>query len=133
MLNICTLMGRFTHTPKVRTTKSGVNIMRFSLAVSRQRTNSEGQREVDFIDCIAWDTTAEFIAKYFKKGEPIIVLGSLETRQYEDRQGNKRKACEVIVREVNFCAFNKKDDDQNEAENAENEDFTDVLDDDLPF
>lgn len=136
MLNICTLMGRFTHSPELRTTKNGKNVMRFSLAVSRRRTNSEGQREVDFIDCIAWNTTAEFIAKYFKKGEPIIVLGSLETRQYEDRQGNKRKACEVIVREVNFCAFKKNDDTQNEAENAENgenEDFTDVLDDDLPF
>lgn len=130
MLNICTLMGRFTHNPEVRTTKNGKNVMRFSLAVSRQRTNSEGQRDVDFIDCVAWDATAEFIAKYFGKGDPIIIVGNLSTRNYEDRQGNKRKACEVIVREVNFCAFKKNDDTQNENNQ---DDFSDVLDEDLPF
>ena len=73
--------------------------------------------------CVAWNKTAEFIVKYFKKGEPILIDGKLETRQYEDKQGIKRKIYEVVVREVYFCAF-KKSDEQNLIED---------LDGDLPF
>lgn len=127
MLNVCTLMGRFTHSPEVRTTKNGLKFMKFSLAVPRSKASAEGKRETDFIDFVAWGNTAEFICKYFKKGDPVAITGSLATRNYEDKQVNKRKACEVIVKEVNFCAA-KKSDSQNEDEG-----FTDISDEDLPF
>lgn len=107
MLNNCILMGRFTYNPELKTTQSDVNVVKFSLAVSRPRAGPEKEREADFIDCVAWDKTAEFICKYFKKGDPIIINGRLESKQYEDKQGNKRKTCEVIVKEVNFCAYKK--------------------------
>lgn len=125
MLNNCILMGRLTHTPELKTTTNGNDVVRFCLAVERSKTTADGEKQTDFIDCVAWNKTAEFICKYFKKGEPIIAEGRLETRGYEDKQGNKRKACEVIIREVNFCAFKKNDE--------QDIDLLDTSDEDLPF
>ena len=118
-------MGRVTHTPELKTTPNGNNVVKFSFAVGRFKTTADGEKITDFIDCVAWNKTAEFICKHFKKGDPIIVEGRLETRGYEDKKGNKRKACEVIVREVNFCAFKK-----NEEQNL---DLIEDSDGDLPF
>lgn len=121
MLNSCVLMGRFVHSPEVRKT-SGENVLtKFSIAVNRK----PGNEGVDFIDCIAWNKTAEFICKYFKKGDPIIVQGKIETNQYEDKQGNKRKKYEVVVREIDFC-LSKKTEKQDSAVELDS-------DDDLPF
>ena len=125
MLNNFSCMGRLTHTPELKTTTNGNDVVRFCLAVARPKTTTDGEKQTDFIDCVAWNKTAEFICKYFKKGEPIIVEGRLETRGYEDKQGNKRKACEVVVREVNFCTFRKNaEQDTNLIEDS---------DEDLPF
>ena len=125
MLNNFSCMGRFTHAPELKTTPNGNNVVKFSLAVGRSKTTADSEKTADFIDCVAWNKTAEFIVKYFKKGEPIIIDGKLETRQYEDKQGIKRKIYEVVVREVNFCAFKKSDE--------QNLNLIEDLDGDLPF
>ena len=128
MLNTVVLMGRFTHNPEVKIlNNTDIKVMRFCLAVERDRA-TDGEKHTDFIDCVAWRNTAEFIQKYFNKGSPIIVEGRIETRQYEDKQGNKRKSFEVNVRNVNFCAFKKEEAD------TKNENVVDLLDSqDLPF
>ncbi len=125
MLNSCILMGRFTHNPELKTITSSNNTVKFSLAVTRFKATTNFENKTDFIDCMAWNNTAEFICKYFKKGDPIIVEGRPETKQYEDKQGNKRKTYEVIVNNVNFCAF-KKDE-------VQSTDTFEDLDNDLPF
>lgn len=125
MLNNFSCMGRFTHTPELKTTPNGNNVVKFSLAVGRSRATADGEKQADFIDCVAWNKTAEFICQHFKKGDPIIIDGRLESRSYEDKQGIKRKIFEVVVREVHFCAFKK-----NEEQNL---DLIDDLDGDLPF
>ncbi len=125
MLNNFSCMGRFTHTPELKITPNGNNVVKFSLAVGRSKTTADSEKTADFIDCVAWNKTAEFICKHFKKGEPVIIDGRFETREYEDKQGIKRKAYEVVVREVNFCAFKR-----NEETDI---DLLDVSNEDLPF
>ncbi len=136
MLNMVALMGRFTHDIKVKELDSGKKVINFCLAVERSRATKDEEKKSDFIDCIAWENTAEFICTYFKKGDPIIAQGRLETRQYEDKQGNKRKAVYVLVNNVNFCAFKKVEEGQNKEKLGEiKEDNLDDLfnDQDLPF
>lgn len=136
MLNTVVLMGRFTHNPELKTINdTDIKVMRFCLAVERDRVNN-GEKQTDFVDCVAWRNTAEFIQKYFKKGSPIIVEGRIETSQYEDKQGNKRKVFEINVRNVNFCAFKKEEAQSTDKEetNTKNENMEDLLNnEDLPF
>lgn len=120
-------MGRCTADPEMRTTANGVSVATFTLAVNRRFRNAQGEYEADFINCVAWRNTAEFIAKYFSKGKQIAVVGSIQTRKYEDKQGNKRTATEVVVDEAHFCGESK-------GGNGESRDFEDVADDvELPF
>ena len=93
------LGGRMTADPELKTTPSGVSVTSFSIAVKRKNTNED---KTDFINCIAWRGTAEFIQKYFSKGSSICVVGNLQTRTWEDNNGNKRYATEVIVEEASF-------------------------------
>ena len=136
MLNTVVLMGRFTHNPEIKTLDdTNIKVTRFCLAVERDLAIN-GVRKSDFIDCVAWRNTAEFIQKYFNKGSPIIVEGRIETRQYEDKQGNKRKAFEINVRNVNFCAFKKEEAQSTNKEETttKNENMEDLLsNEDLPF
>lgn len=136
MLNTVVLMGRLTHSPEVKTLNdTDIKVTRFCLAVERDLAIN-GVRKSDFIDCVAWRNTAEFIQKYFNKGSPIIVEGRIETRQYEDKQGNKRKAFEVNVKNVNFCAFKKEETQSKDKEETDtkNENMEDLLsNEDLPF
>lgn len=129
MLNTVVLMGRLTHSPEVKILKdTDIKVTRFCLAVERDRATDK-EKVTDFIDCVAWRNTAEFIQKYFDKGSPIIVEGRIETRQYEDKQGNKRKAFEINVRNVNFCAFKKEG-----TQSKDKEEMEDLLsNEDLPF
>ena len=135
MLNLVTIMGRLTCNPEVKEIESNgnkVKVARMCLAVERDRATDK-EKVTDFIDCVAWRNTAEFVEKYFKKGSPIIVQGRLETRQYEDKNGNNRKATEINVRTVNFCAY-KKGEEQIEDEKSEGKTIEDLLNDgDLPF
>lgn len=93
------LGGRLTATPELKTTPNGVTVCSFTVAVNR---NGAKEQTADFIDCVAWRTTAEFVSKYFTKGSSICVVGSIQTRSYTDKDGNKRKVTEINVDEVRF-------------------------------
>ena len=102
-MNKVIAMGRFVATPELKTTTSGIPVCSFTIAVDRQ-----GKKETtDFLDIVAWRHTAEFICKWFEKGTPIIVEGSLQTRTYEDKNGQKRKAVEVVADNVFFIPKTK--------------------------
>lgn len=101
MLNACILMGRLTAAPELRTAQSGKSVVSFSLAVDRD-FQQNGEKQADFIGIVAWGKTAEFIDKYFYKGRMIAVVGRIQTRTYTDKDGNKRKAVEVVADKVSF-------------------------------
>lgn len=100
-LNKAILGGRLTADPELRQTPSGVPTCSFSIAVNR-KYQSEGQQQVDFINCQAWREKAEFLCRYFRKGSSVCVIGSIQTRSYTDKEGIKRSVTEVIAEEVNF-------------------------------
>lgn len=102
MLNHITLMGRLTRDPELRRTGSGVAVASFTIAVDRDYAPKEGEKKADFINCVAWRHTGEFISKYFAKGRMIVVDGHLEMREWTDKEGNKRIAAEVIVDNAYF-------------------------------
>ena len=101
MLNSIVVMGRLTADPELKKTQNGISVVSFTLAVERSYKSGE-QRQTDFIDVTAWRSTAEFIEKYFNKGQMMVVQGSLQTRNYEDKNGNKRKAVEIVAGNVYF-------------------------------
>ena len=103
MLNAAILMGRLVADPELRHTSNDVSVTSFTVAVDRSYVKSGTDRQADFIDVVAWRSTAEFITKYFKKGQMIAVQGSIQTRSYEDKQGNKRKAVEISADNVYFA------------------------------
>lgn len=102
MLNHIVLMGRLTRDPELRHTQSGTAVAGFSLAVERDFKGDTGDRETDFIDCVAWRSTAEFVSKYLSKGRMAIVDGRLQMRDWTDRDGNKRRSAEVVADHVYF-------------------------------
>lgn len=102
-LNHISISGRLTKDPELRYTQSGKAVASFTLAVDRDFTSRDGgERETDFINCVAWGTTAEFVSKYFDKGKMAIVAGRLQMRNYTDKDGNKRTAAEVVAANVYF-------------------------------
>lgn len=103
MINNVVLMGRLVATPELRSTSTGVSVTSFTIAVERSFAKQGEQRQTDFIDCVAWNKTAENITKYFQKGSMIAITGNIQTRNYEDKNGNKRKAVEVIADNFSFC------------------------------
>lgn len=103
MLNIVALMGRLVYDPELKTTQNGTNVCRFRIAVDRSFARQGEERKADFIDVTAWRQTAEFVSKYFQKGSMIAIEGSLQTRQYQDKNGNNRTAAEVLASQVRFC------------------------------
>ena len=103
MLNHITIMGRLTRDPELRRTGSGVAVATFRVAVDRDYVSKEGgERKTDFIDCVAWRSTGEFVSKYFTKGSMIVVDGRLEMRDWNDKDGNKRTSAEINVANVYF-------------------------------
>ena len=102
MLNKIVLMGRLTRDPELRHTGSGTATTSFSLAVDRDFKGQDGEKEVDFIDVVAWRSTAEFVCKYFAKGRMAIVEGRLQLRDWTDRDGGKRRSAEVVANNVYF-------------------------------
>ena len=103
MLNHITIMGRLTKDPKMRRTGSGVAVTSFTVAVDRDFAPNGGEKETDFIDCVAWRQTGEFVDKYFGKGRMIVVSGRLQIRSWTDKDGNKRRTAEVIADNVYFA------------------------------
>ena len=103
MLNHITIMGRLTRDPELRRTGSGVAVTSFTLAVDRDFSPRDGgERETDFIDCVAWRQTGEFVSKYFTKGRMAVVSGRLQIRSWNDKDGNKRRTAEVVADNVYF-------------------------------
>ena len=103
MLNHIVIMGRLTRDPELRRTGSGIAVASFTLAVDRDfGKNENGERETDFIDCVAWRQTGEFVSKYFTKGRMIVVSGRLQIRSWTDKDGNKRRTAEVVADNVYF-------------------------------
>ncbi|MBO5837028.1 MAG: single-stranded DNA-binding protein [Oscillospiraceae bacterium] len=103
MLNHIVIMGRLTRDPELRRTGSGVAVTSFALAVDRDfGKNENGEKETDFIDCVAWRQTGEFVSKYFAKGRMAVVSGRLQIRNWTDKDGNKRRTAEVIADNVYF-------------------------------
>lgn len=114
MLNTITIMGRLTRDPELRRTGSGIAVASFSVAVDRDWPNKEtGEKETDFIDCVAWRQTGEFVSKYFSKGSMIVVSGRLQIRPWVDKDGNKRKTAEIVAENVYFGEPKKKEYDSN--------------------
>ncbi len=116
MLNHITIMGRMTKAPEMRRTGSGVAVTSFTLAVDRDIADKEtGKRETDFIDCVAWRGTGEFVDKYFDKGSMAVVSGRLQIRNWTDKEGNKRRTAEVVADNVYF-GDSKKDSESTPSE-----------------
>lgn len=105
-LNKAILMGRITHTPELRQTPNGNAVLSFTIAVDRYSKNEE-EKQADFINCVAWNKTAEFIARYFGKGRMIAVTGNLRTRTYDDKNGSKHYVTEVYVESADFTGESK--------------------------
>ena len=103
-LNKAIIAGRLTADPELKTTPSGLSVTSFTVAVDRRFGK---EKQTDFINCVAWRSTAEFITKYFSKGNSICVCGSIQTRNYTDKNGNKRTAVEVVAEEATFCEGKK--------------------------
>lgn len=109
MLNVVVLTGRLVADPELKTTQSGNSVCTFRVAVDRSYAPQGEERKADFITVTAWRKTAEFVSKYFQKGSMISVQGRLETRQYQDKNGNNRTATEVLAAEVGFCGSKAAD------------------------
>lgn len=150
MLNVVVLMGRLVSDPELRHTPNDVSVTSFTIAVNRRFSKPGEERQTDFIDIVAWRQTADFICKYFRKGQMIAIEGSIQTRIYQDKDGNKRKAFEIIANNAQFTeskkdgssGFNLKEERITEKNNmdfsayssGEDNDFQTIeSDDDLPF
>ena len=135
MLNHIVLMGRLTRDPELRRTGSGVAVASFSLAVDRDFGGRDGgEKETDFIDIVAWRGTAEFVSKWFHKGSLILVDGSLQSRKYEDKSGQKRTTFDVVANAVYFGGDKRDNVSQFPQEAPKSVDVEPDLDsDDLPF
>lgn len=117
-LNKVILKGRLTSDPELKQSSSGVAVTSFNIAVDRRYKQGE-EKQTDFFTIVAWRQTAEFICKYFAKGQAILVCGELQNRSWQDQQGNKRYATEVVASEVDFCE-SKRDEVGNSAPNYAN-------------
>lgn len=103
MLNHIVIMGRMVRDPELRSTQSGISVCSFTLACDRDfKAKDGGDKETDFIDCVAWRSTAEFVSKYFTKGRMVAASGRLQLRDWKDRDGNKRRSAEIVTDSVYF-------------------------------
>lgn len=127
-MNTITLLGRLTKNPEARYTSTGKAVTLFTLAVNRPYTNSDGQREADFINCQAWGKTAEVVGNHVSKGDRLLVEGRLQIRSYTDKEGVKRYATEVIVNRVEFIEPKHKT-----ADTANMSEFGAEVTEDIPF
>ena len=142
MLNKIILMGRLARDPELKRTTSGTAVTSFSLAVDRDFKSQSGEKETDWIDCVAWRGTAETVCKYFTKGRMMIVVGRLQIRDWTDKDGNKRTTAEVVADNVYFADSKRSESNENQKENFNalsgrlSDDFVPVLNEDtseLPF
>ena len=140
MLNRAILMGRLTRDPELKQTPNNVSVATFSLAVDRNYQSDKDNKQPDFINIVAWRHTAEFVSKYFTKGQLVAVEGSIQTRSYQDKDGNNRTVFEVVADQVYFAekkqngnASEKQEEPQENFDVNDFEEFDAGDDDDLPF
>lgn len=134
MLNKAILMGRLTRDPELRFTQNKTAVTSFTLAVNRDKKGSNGEQVGDFIDCVAWGRMGEFVKQWFTKGMLAIVIGRIQSRNWEDKNGNKRTTIEINAEDVSF-GETKKARGLKSSPNIEGDDFTELDDDDgdVPF
>ncbi len=132
MFNLVVLEGRLTATPERKTTPSGVSVTSFSIAVDRPYQKGK-EMETDFITIVAWRQTAEFICKHFTKGSRIGIEGTIQTRRFQDKNGNNRTLFEVVANNVHFIDMVKKGQDPSVEVEEQSNDFAEINDMDLPF
>lgn len=137
MYNRVILMGRITKDIELKTTPSGLSVTSFSIAVDRRVKSKDGEKVTDFIDCVAWRQTADFISRFFGKGKLILLEGELQTRTYTDKNGNNRKAVEVIVDRASFTGEKAGAQEQRPEQSAPPEQYEQLpgesTGDDYPF
>lgn len=109
MLNVVAIMGRLVADPELRTTQAGHSVCSFRIACDRSYVQQGQERQADFIDVVAWRQQADFVSKHFQKGSLIAVEGSLQTRQYQDKNGNNRSAVEVVANNISFAGAKRQD------------------------
>ena len=143
-MNKAILVGNLTKEPEQRTTSSGIAVTSFTVAVRRRYKDADGNYQADFVNCVAWRSTAEFVAKYFTKGSRIGVVGTIQTRTYNDQNGNKRYVTEVVADEVEFAGSKTQNQDMQKPTEQESRtadelfaedlaDFQPLDDSELPF
>lgn len=133
MLNNVVIMGRLTRDPELRRTQSGTAVTSFTMAVDRDFKSQSGEKETDFIDVVAWRNTGEFAAKYLAKGRMAAVEGRIQARDWQDKDGNRRKSVEVVADNVYF-AESKRDSKPQESRTVDDQEFDEIEDDgDFPF
>lgn len=141
MINKAILIGRLTAQPELKKTQSGVSICSFSIAVQRNYKDANGSYTTDFINIVTWRNTAEFVCKFFTKGQLIGIVGSIQSRSYEDKNGNKRTAIEVVADEAQFVESKRESSANSDPQEfkapavagGNDVEFEEVEDDDLPF
>lgn len=133
MLNQAVLMGRLTADPELKHTQSGVAVIRFTLAVDRSYAKQGEERQTDFINITAWRQTAEFVSRYFRKGQLVAVQGTIQTGSYTDRDGNRRNTFDVVADQVHFAERKKDGGNQGGSNPATVDDFDELDDGDYPF
>ena len=143
-MNKAILVGNLIKAPEQRTTSSGIAVTNFTVAVRRRCKDADGNYQADFINCVAWRSTVEFVAKYFTKGSRIGVVGTIQTRTYDDQNGNRRYVTEVIADEVEFAGSKPQNQDMQKPTEQESRaadelfaedlaDFQPLDDSELPF
>lgn len=134
MFNVVILTGRLTADPELKTTQSGISVTNFSIAVDR-KVKSSDEKHTDFINIVAWRQTAEFITKYFSKGSMIGIEGSIQTRKYQDKDGNNRTAFEIVTNNVQFIESKKSSSEEKTvSDNLQNANFVEIdPEGELPF
>ena len=128
MLNTITIMGRLTRDPELRRTSSGVAVASFTLACERDFAPQGADKETDFIDVCAWRYTAEFVDKYFSKGQMAVVTGRLQIRNWQDKEGNKRRSAEILADHVYFCEAKRDKTTQGEPQYDPQGGFSEIED-----
>lgn len=139
MINNAVIMGRIVADPELRTTANGTSVTSFTVAIDRRFSKQGEEKQTDWIDVVCWKGAAEFVCKYFTKGSMIAIQGNIQTRMFEDKNGNKRKAVEIVAENVSFCG-GKSDNANTTSDPAtvpdapvNDSEFREIPDDDLPF
>lgn len=134
-MNKIMLIGRLTKNPELRYTQSGSAVASFTLAVNRRFSNQNGEREADFINCVAWNKAAEFVANYFKKGQQMALEGRLQVRTYDGNDGQRHWVTEVVAEQIEFCGSKNESASKSAPGNVGSDLGQEIVfdDNDLPF